>query len=578
MTLAALVGELYPQQAPQILEYLRPYLENPAPPLPSQTDPDWYQSIQLYVTYPESFYESLQADFVTLANNLPYIRQLGCNAIHVLPFFNSPLLDRGFDISDFTRVRENLGGNQALNTFLEKAQAEKMNVFIDLVLNHTSDQHPWFQAAQEGDPHFQQFYIGLDEKPRLVKTWEDEVGLWAQYDLGQQIIDTRIIFPDPSLELPHWRQGTDGRWYYHTFYPNQLDLNWNNPDVFLAFCDIIMFWARQGVNFRLDAVPFIGKQVELGIIESTNRTHLLVQAFHKMLEQAAPHTAFLVEACQPIEVTKQYFGQQEVEAEFAYNFRLMQSLWASLVSSNTNYIWQALQATQAKPHWAQWITFIRNHDELTLEFAETQERLLIYEGLQGNGLPFRAGFGLAGRTASFFQHEPRKATLAYFLLASLPGVPAIVYGDELGKGNDLEYMQSQTELRQLVTGNPQNPSDARDANRGTISHLERNKPSALQLYTTFSDMFTTRQRFRALATQIPQRLEGIPDDIFAAEYDLGGSTLQVFLNLSDDPFQHRIKPLATRELSINYAFLKDDRIILPPYSGIWIRFSTVKSC
>ena len=571
MTLAALLGELYPQEAVKILEHLRPYLDQPAPPLPHQTDPDWYQSIQLYVTYPESFYDSLQADFVTLADNLPYIRGLGCNAVHVLPFFTSPLMDRGFDISDFTRVRDNLGGDEALTYFLDKAQQEKMNIFIDLVLNHTSDQNPWFQAAQKDDPYWRNFYISVERKPELIRTWEDDIGVWAEYDLEGQRISARIIFPDAAQELPHWRQGEDQRWYYHTFYPSQPDLNWNNPDVFLAFVDIMMFWARRGVNFRLDAVPFIGKQVELGIIESTQRTHLLVRAFHKILAQAAPHTAFLVEACQPIEVTKEYFGNGEVEAEFAYNFRLMQSLWASLISANHEYVWKALKSTQHKPDWAQWITFVRNHDELTLEFAEVNERLLIYEGLQGNGLPFRAGFGLAGRTASLFKDEPRKAITAYLLLASLPGVPAIVYGDEIGKGNDLEYMQAQTKLRRTLTGNGQLNGDARDANRGVISHIDRNQPSALQMYTIFADIFTTRRRLKAMATQTPVPITGVPRDIFAAEYDLGGSKLEVYINLGDDPWQHRVDPLCTRELSVNYAFLNDDRIILPPFSGIWVR-------
>lgn len=572
MTLPALLGELYPQEAVEILARIKPYLDTPAPPLPFQTDPDWYQSIQLYVTYPEAFYDTVQADFVTLANNLPYIRQLGMNAVHVLPFFNSPLVDRGFDISDFTRVRENLGGNDALNYFLEEAQRQKMNIFIDLVLNHTSDQNPWFLAAQEGDEHFRNFYINVDTKPELIEQWEDDVGFWAKYrlDTGQEL-EARVIFPDASLELPHWRQGSDGYWYYHTFYPSQLDLNWNNPDVFLTFADIVMFWARKGVNFRLDAVPFIGKQVELGIIESTNRTHLLVQAFHKLLEVAAPHTAFLVEACQPIEVTKEYFGNGEVEAEFAYNFRLMQSLWASMVSANHDYIWKALAATANKPNWAQWITFLRNHDELTLEFAEANERLLIYEGLKGNGLPFRAGFGLAGRTASFFRDKPRKALTAYLLLASLPGVPAVVYGDEIGKGNDLKYMNTQTELRQIVTGNGALHDDTRDANRGVISHIEKNQPSALQLYTAFSDIFTTRRRFKAMATQMPEPIPDVPRDIFAAQYDLGSSMLEVYINLGEEPFQRRVDPLSTKELSINYAFLNDDRVVLPPFSGIWVR-------
>jgi maltose alpha-D-glucosyltransferase/alpha-amylase len=572
MALTTLLAELYPDEAPVIVERLQTYLAEPVIPPGYQTDPRWYQSMQLYVTYPEAFDAENKSGFLALADNLTYIKKLGFNAIHVLPFFFSPLVDRGFDISDFTRVRENLGGNEALNVFLDKARQEEMNVFIDLVLNHTSDQHPWFVAAQNGDEHFRRFYITSKEKPFLVRTWEDDQGLWAKYRLGEKEISARIIFPDVASDLPHWREGIDGYWYYHTFYPNQLDLNWSNPDVFLTFMDIIMFWARQHVNFRLDAISFIGKQVDLGIIESSNRTHLIIQAIHKLLEQAAPHTAFLVEACQPVQVTKEYFGNGEVEAELAYNFRLMQSLWASLVSSNNEYIWKALEVTQKLPDWGQWITFMRNHDELTLEFAEVNERLLIYEGLKGNGLPFRAGFGLAGRTASFLGNDRRKLLMSYFLLASLPGVPAMVYGDEIGKGNDIAYMQSQALLRQKVTGNGKALSDTRDVNRGIISFVEKNQPSALQLYVALSNVYLKRLQRKGMATQMPKRFTDVPSDIFAAQYDLNGLQLGVFINLGDEPFQYKVSPLAMPEVAVNYAFLGDERVVLPPFSGLWIRW------
>lgn len=571
MTLPTLLEQLYPQHVDNILEELQTHLKKPSSPLPHQSEPDWYQHLQLYVAYPETFRERKHADFHTLAHNLDYIKKLGCNAIHVLPFFNSPLIDRGFDISDFTRVRPSLGGNYAFDYFLNKAHQKEVNVFIDLVLNHTSDQHPWFQKAVHGDTAFRDFYIWENKKPELLRRWEDDIGFWAEYQLAERKITARIIFPDQNEELPHWRLGLDGNWYYHTFYSNQLDLNWNNPAVFLTFAEILMYWAKKGVNFRLDAIPFIGKQVKKGIIESADRTHQIVQTFHQLLDEAAPQTAFLVEACQPLPVTKSYFGINFAESEFAYNFRLMQGLWASLVSANTNYVWQALADTADIPDWAQWITFLRNHDELTLEFANVQERLLIYEGLKGNGLPFRAGFGLSGRTTSLVNGKTNQLLTAYLLLASLPGVPAIVYGDELGKGNDLEYMNTQAKLRKYITGHPDTPSDTRDANRGIITNAQKSQPSALGLYYSFSQIFTTRKRFPEIATSQPQRLENVPTDIWAAHYQMDRSDMYIYINLGDEPFQCSIPQNSVLELTINGARKYGDRVLVPSHAGVWIR-------
>lgn len=579
MTFADLVAQLYPKHVDFILAELEAHRTQPQSPVPHQQAEDWYKKIQLYVAYPETFRERKHADFHTLAYNLDYIKELGCNSIHVLPFFNSPLIDRGFDISDFTRVRPNLGGNHAFDSFLQAAHQKEMSVFIDLVLNHTSDQHPWFQAAQSSQSaqstdlsNFSDFYITQDQKPKLLRTWEDQIGIWAEYQLAKRRITARVIFPEQSQELPHWRQGEDGRWYYHTFYPNQLDLNWDNHQVFLTFAEILLFWAKKGVNFRLDAVPFIGKQLSQGIIESAERTHLIVRAFHQLLQETVPNTVFLVEACQPLEITKSYFGKTQPEAEFAYNFRLMQGLWASLVSANHRYVWQALKETQQIPPWGQWITFLRNHDELTLEYAQVDERLLIYEALKGNGLPFRAGFGLSGRTYDFFNKNKSRLLTAYLLLASLPGVPALVYGDELGKGNDLEYMNEQTKVRKIITGQLNLTDDTRDAHRGMITNHDKTQPLSLQIYRSLAMIFSTRQKFAEIAVSSPKPITSVPDDIWAAHYQLDRSRMIILINLGEDPFQRVVPQNCVVELSINGAQVRQDRAIVPPFAGIWLRY------
>lgn len=569
MRLSQILAELYPGQSHELLAELSHHFSEEKVIPPFQREKEWYKTQQLYVVYPDSFQIKEEANLHTLTKNLDYIADLGCTGIHILPFFESPLIDNGYDVSDYETVRPNLGGNTAFESFLTSAQKKNLSIFIDIILNHTSDKHPWFLMATKGSEFFRQFYITQKKKPHLVTKEEDEFGLWAVYELENVPLRARIIFPDENLELPHWVQGEDGYWYYHTFYPEQPDLNWDNPEVFQTMAEIVIHWAKKGVNFRLDAIPFLGKQIDKGLLESGERTHLFIEALHLILQTVAPHSVFLVEACQPRDTTIEYFGKRTPQAEYAYSFRLMQGLWAALMSANQEHVWKSLEGMDQIPDWGQWITFLRNHDELTLEFADEYTRLLIYTALQARGLPFRAGFGIAGRTADFLQ-DPKRILLAYMLLASLPGVPAIVYGDEIGKHKDLDYMEKQTQLRRIITGKQNLEDDTRDANRGTISAQERENLQSLQLYQSFSRIFRARQRFTSIATTFPQPINGLPVDIFAACYPLAKGTLQIFINLGEESFRTPVPLNSTVELTLHDANKEDDTLHLPGYSGIWL--------
>jgi maltose alpha-D-glucosyltransferase/alpha-amylase len=570
MGLSQILAKLYPDSSDKLLQECKHLFSTEKVIPPFQREKDWYKTQQLYVVYPDSFQVKDEANLHTLTQNLDYIAKLGCTGVHILPFFESPLIDRGYDVSNYEAVRPNLGGNEALEKFLAEAHTRNLSVFIDIILNHTSNKHPWFLMATQGDEFFRKFYISQRSKPQLLALEEDEFGLWASYQLETSTIRTRVIFPDKNRELPHWFQGEDGYWYYHTFYPEQPDLNWNNSEVFLTMAEIIVYWAQKGVNFRLDAIPFLGKQLEKGSIESGERTHQIIQALHTILHFVAPHSVFLVEACQPQKTTIEYFGKESAQAEYAYSFRLMQGLWAGLLGKNQQLIWDSLEGMNAIPEWGQWITFLRNHDELTLEFADEHIRQLIYSALQKKGLPFREGFGVAGRTATFLQ-DPQRVQLAYMLLASLPGVPAIVYGDEIGKHNDLDYMEKQTALRKLITGKADLLADMRDANRGTITQTERDTLRSLQLYSAFSRIFRTRRRFSTLSTQYPEPLPNTPKDIFAASYQLPEGKLLIYINLGEESYRTKVPLNSTVELTLHDADKETDDLLLPACSGIWLR-------
>src|SRR3989344_3811595 len=274
-------------------------------------DKHWYKKLQMYVVYADSFTTVNQkskiknqndkskfknrnkgrGDFYTLTEKLEYIRELGCNAIHVLPFLESPMVDGGFDVSDYYKVRENLGGppsprgnvgategrgNEAFEKFLAKAKSLRLKVFMDLVLNHVSEEHEWFRKAVAGEGRYRNYFIWQKEKPELVKTFEKGGKLWARYRVRlkrksqsskpqlkvqklKQYIDLLVVFSDFVGEIPHWRQGKDGYWYFHSFYPQQLDLNCDNPKVLIEMAKVLIYWANKGLSFRLDAIGHLGK-------------------------------------------------------------------------------------------------------------------------------------------------------------------------------------------------------------------------------------------------------------------------------------------------------------------------------
>jgi len=559
-----LLQKLYPENVEEVTSAVEKCFNGIQP---KTNDSKWYKNLQLYVTYADSFNNGVAADFRTLTSQLEQIKDLGCNCIHVLPFLASPMIDMGFDVSDYFLVREELGGGKALDQFLDKAKQLEVKVMMDIVLNHVSEEHRWYRQAVSGDDFYKDFFIWRETKPKFVKQYTDDHGVWAQYQYNNKKVNTRIIFPEHIGELPHWVQAEDGNWYYHTFYPHQLDLNWYNYNVFIAFAKVLVYWAKKGVVFRLDAIPFVSKQIELGLIESNKRVHDIVAALNLIVKQVNQECIFLVEANQPMNTLKEYFGKEHVESELAYNFPLMNSLWTTILMQSENYVWECLDTQGSLPDHADWVTFLRNHDELTLEYATPEHRKLVLKELKGRGKAFREGFGYAGRTYNFLENDEKRTAMAYFLLASLPGKPTIIFGDEHAKEYSNTFMKQQTKWKRVRFADSSIAHDTRDINRSPIVVGEDDATKESNyLVTHLSKVFQKRLQLPVLKLDDLERIES-DAGVFAAEYK-NNQPFSIFINLTEETKE--VEVTGNQLVAVGNPKLHSGRLILPSYSGIWI--------
>lgn len=558
--LSTTLGELYTDIEIRDISSQIPIPYSPPPKITSNP-------LQLYVTYPHAFCENGTCRLTQLEKQLPRIQSLGMNAIHILPPFKSPMIDNGFDVSDYYAIREEIGGNDAFEKFLMQASQLDMQVFVDFVLNHVSDQHEWFQKAIAGDQYYQQFFHTLPDRPPHIKTFEENGATYARYSINGAPHDLRVIFPDQVGEIPHWVEH-NGVWYFHTFYPQQIDLDWSNPHVFAEMSKVLMYWAEKGCSFRLDAVSHIGKNWNDGMQKSTDNAHTLVQALRHILALTNSKSVFLVEVNEPAEKTITYSGAEtHKESDLMYHFELTEALWETLLLTNTERLWQLIDTFGQLPQWSKWVTFLRNHDALTIRYCAQEIREQLYALLEPNGLAFREGNAISGRTASFLENDSKKIITAHLLLASLPGYPALMYGDELGKMNDMDYMYEETEKKRTLGIAAQD--DTRDIGRGLITESDLNTPEAQKIQKALANIFTTRAKFSDLAAARPEHL--LPDQkkLFAASYRLEQGELRIFINLGEENIT--IQTAVTNPmLTIHDVELSEGNLSLGAYSGVWV--------
>ena len=393
----------------------------PAPPRPGLSpDPEWFRTAVFYEALLRSFADSDGdgvGDFRGLASRLDYLAWLGVDAIWIPPFYPSPMRDGGYDISDYTEIDPRYGTMEDFRDLVHQAHERGIRIVIDIVLNHTSDAHPWFQASRS-DPEgpFGDFYV------------------WADDDSGYA--NTRIIFID--TEESNWAYDVErGQFFWHRFFSHQPDLNYDNPAVIEAVHDIIRFWARTGVDgFRLDAVPYLAER-EGTNCENLPDTHTVVAGIRQMLDHEFPGTITLAEANQwPVDVVE-YFGTPEApECTMCFHFPVMPRIYYALREGSSRAVRDVLAATPDIPAHGQWGTFLRNHDELTLEMVTDEERTMMYQWYAPEER-MRANIGIRRRLAPLLDASRAETELAMALLLSLPGSPCLYYGDEIGMGENI---------------------------------------------------------------------------------------------------------------------------------------------
>jgi maltose alpha-D-glucosyltransferase / alpha-amylase len=382
-------------------------------------DPLWYKDAVIYQAHVRAFFDSNgdgMGDFRGLTQKLDYLQDLGITAVWLLPFYPSPWRDDGYDIADYSEIHPAYGTMTDFKRFMREAHARGLRVITELVINHTSDQHPWFQRARrakKGSPA-RDFYV-----------WTDDPNKYRE---------ARIIFKD--FESSNWSwDPVAGQYFWHRFYSHQPDLNFDNPAVHDALLKLMDFWFDMGVDgMRLDAIPYLYER-EGTNCENLPETHEFLKKMRAHLDANHRNRLFLAEANQWPEETVPYFGDGD-ECHMAFHFPVMPRLFMSIQMEDRFPIIDILEQTPAIPENCQWATFLRNHDELTLEMVTDEERDYMYR-MYASDPQARINLGIRRRLAPLLGNNRRKIELMNSLLYSLPGTPTLYYGDEIGMGDNI---------------------------------------------------------------------------------------------------------------------------------------------
>jgi maltose alpha-D-glucosyltransferase/alpha-amylase len=382
-------------------------------------DPLWYKDAIIYQTHIKSFRDSNEdgyGDFKGLIEKLDYIQALGVTAIWLLPFYPSPLRDDGYDIAAYEAINPAYGTIDDFKAFMDEAHARDIRVITELVINHTSDQHPWFQRArkaEKGSPE-RDFYVWTDD-PKLYR-------------------DARIIFTDTERSNWTWDPEAE-QFFWHRFFSHQPDLNFDNPKVLEAVIGVMRFWLRMGVDgLRLDAIPYLIERDGTNC-ENLPETHVVLKQLRAALDEEFPGRIFLAEANQWPPDVRPYFGDGD-ECHMAFHFPLMPRMFMALRKEDRTPIVEIMSQTPAIPADCQWAIFLRNHDELTLEMVTDEERDYMYREYAHDSR-MRINVGIRRRLAPLMDNGRRQIELMNALLMSMPGTPIVYYGDELGMGDNV---------------------------------------------------------------------------------------------------------------------------------------------
>lgn len=558
-TLYTLWNELYPKSGTDKLDS---FLNTLQVDKNAEEVNDWYRDAIVYSLYVDLF----NSDFNGLINKLDYLKDLGVNVLWLLPVLNSPMRDAGFDIMNYDRIRPELLGlsedssqeeqEKIFKNFLNEAHSRGIRVIFDIAINHCSDQNPWFLEAKKSvENPFRDYFI-----------WSKDTSLYG---------DARLLFK--GIEDSNWEKADDDWYYFHRFFSFQPDLNYRNPDVLLAMSKNFLYWQSMGVDgFRADAIPYLWKE-EGTDCENRPKTHTIVKFYRAILDYVKPGSLLLAEACQkPKEVVK-YMGNGD-ECHAAYHFPLMPMMFKAIAAESKQPIENTLskEVTPEIPELSQWMTFLRVHDELSLElvYVSEEDRKFIHENYCHNlKWDFRMGEGISARLSELMNRDVDKIALAYSMMLTITGTPVVYYGDEFGKLNDEKYYDEQIKL----TGK----DDTRFLVRGRIDwekldeNLKDENNFHYKVKSIISDMLNQRKEIKAMGRGTTEFVDFENDGLLAYKRVYKDETILVINNLNSKGIAVK-NPFTDSDMAIIMpnGFNYDDsnnRFVFEPHGFVWLR-------
>lgn len=500
-------------------------------------DQRWYKNTIIYSLSIDSFLDGNGdgiGDFVGLMNRLDYLNGLGVGAVWLMPFHPSPRRDHGYDVADYYSVDPRYGSLGDFVEFTHGCRTRGMRVMMDLVLNHTSDQHPWFQAAlADPDSKFRDYYIWSDEEPA----------------------DAHEGMAFPGVQDSTWTYSPEAKaWYYHKFFEFQPDLNIANPQVQTELMKIIAFWLELGVSgFRMDAVPFLIAADGIRI-KDAEPAYGLLRRIRELAQWRKGDAVFLAEANIPPEDSLKYFGEDGDRLHMMFNFPVNQTLFYALASADTRPLREMLEASKDLPPTAQWAHFLRNHDELDIGRLPDDQRQAVFDAFGPDKDMQLYGRGIRRRLAPMLGGDRRRLELAYSLMLTMPGTPVIRYGDEIGMGDDLSLPERDAARTPMQWSSARNGgfTSSTDPVRPVIDdgpYGYRTINVAVQRADSGSLLNWTERMLRT-RKELPELGQGsyailpAPDHVLAMCYTLEAKVSVFVHNLLDQRVEFRLPALA----------------------------------
>jgi maltose alpha-D-glucosyltransferase / alpha-amylase len=524
----------------------------------------WYKDAVFYELSVRAFKDSNgdgHGDLRGLTEKLDYLHELGVDCIWLMPIYPSPLRDDGYDIADFYDIAETFGTLQDFKELIDMAHRRGIRIIMDLVLNHTSDAHPWFQAARtDRNSPYREYYV------------------WS--DTDQKYREARIIFIDTEPSNWSWDEQA-GQYYWHRFYASQPDLNFDNPRVQQEMLDIARFWLDLGIDgFRADAVPYLFER-EGTNCENLPETHAYLKRLRAFIDEQYPGRILLCEANQWPEDVRPYFADGD-EFHMGFHFPIMPRIFMALKKGRADDMIEILNRTPEIPETCQWCIFLRNHDELTLEMVTEEERQWMWEKYAPEPR-MKLNLGIRRRLAPLLDNDRRKIELANSLLFSLPGSPIIYYGDEIGMGDNLDLpdrngVRTPMQWDDSENGGFTSGVPFTEFVQGNLGYRHVNVAAQLRdpgsLFHAISKMVQVRKRHPAFGRGKMEWVETGNPSIVAYVRTYAGEKLLILSNLSGSA-QTTTHPLGNEGSMVDVltgnTYSLSPSFTLPAYSYFWLK-------